>query len=72
VAEWVHAQKDPAEELAQLHHFSFKKRVALALLANARLGIVSARLAVAAQHDTGDPEWIAGWLEFKRAHHENG
>jgi hypothetical protein len=26
VAEWVHAQKDPAEELAQLHYFSFKKR----------------------------------------------
>jgi hypothetical protein len=26
VAEWVHAQKDSAEELAQLHYFSFKKR----------------------------------------------
>jgi hypothetical protein len=26
VAEWVHAQNDPAEELAQLHYFSFKKR----------------------------------------------
>jgi hypothetical protein len=26
VAEWVHAQKDPADELAQLHYFSFKKR----------------------------------------------
>jgi len=26
VADWVHAQKDPAEELAQLHYFSFKKR----------------------------------------------
>jgi hypothetical protein len=26
VAEWVFAQKDPAEELAQLHYFSFKKR----------------------------------------------
>jgi hypothetical protein len=26
VAEWVHAQKDPAEELAELHYFSFKKR----------------------------------------------
>src|SRR4029453_4187811 len=26
VAEWGHAQKDPAEELAQLHYFSFKKR----------------------------------------------
>jgi len=25
VADWVHAQKDPAEELAQLHYFSFKK-----------------------------------------------
>jgi hypothetical protein len=25
VAEWVYAQKDPAEELAQLHYFSFKK-----------------------------------------------
>lgn len=26
MAEWVHAQKEPAEELAQLHYFSFKKR----------------------------------------------
>jgi hypothetical protein len=26
VPEWVYAQTDPAEELAQLHHFSFKKR----------------------------------------------
>jgi hypothetical protein len=26
VADWVHAQKDPAEELAELHYFSFKKR----------------------------------------------
>jgi hypothetical protein len=26
VAEWVYAQRDPAEELAQLHFFSFKKR----------------------------------------------
>ena len=26
MAEWVHAQTDPAEELAQLHYFSFKKR----------------------------------------------
>lgn len=26
MAEWVHAQNDPAEELAQLHYFSFKKR----------------------------------------------
>lgn len=26
MAEWVHAQKDPAEELAELHYFSFKKR----------------------------------------------
>jgi hypothetical protein len=26
VAEWVYAQNDPAEELAQLHYFSFKKR----------------------------------------------
>ena len=25
MADWVHAQKDPAEELAQLHYFSFKK-----------------------------------------------
>lgn len=28
VAEWVYAQNDPAEELAQLHYFSFKKRQA--------------------------------------------
>ena len=28
MADWVHAQKDPAEELAQLHYFSFKKREA--------------------------------------------
>ena len=28
MAEWVYAQKDPAEELAQLHYFSFKKRQA--------------------------------------------
>ena len=26
MAEWVYAQTDPAEELAQLHYFSFKKR----------------------------------------------
>jgi hypothetical protein len=26
VAEWIHAQNDPAEELALLHHFSLKKR----------------------------------------------
>ena len=26
MAEWVYAEKDPAEELAQLHVFSFKKR----------------------------------------------
>jgi len=26
VAEWVHAQTDPAEELAQLHYWSFKNR----------------------------------------------
>ena len=25
MAEWVYAQIDPAEELAQLHYFSFKK-----------------------------------------------
>jgi hypothetical protein len=25
VAEWMYAQKDPAEELAQLHYFSFKQ-----------------------------------------------
>jgi hypothetical protein len=26
VADWVYAQRDPTEELAQLHYFSFKKR----------------------------------------------
>ena len=26
MAEWVYAQRDPAEELAQLHFFSFTKR----------------------------------------------
>ena len=26
MAEWVYAQIDPAEELAQLHYFCFKKR----------------------------------------------
>ena len=26
MAEWVYAEIDPAEELAQLHYFSFKKR----------------------------------------------
>ena len=26
MAEWFYAQVDPAEELAQLHYFSFKKR----------------------------------------------
>ena len=26
MAEWIHAQKEPAEELAQLHYFSCKKR----------------------------------------------
>ena len=26
MAEWVHAQTDPADELALLHYFSFKKR----------------------------------------------
>jgi hypothetical protein len=26
VAEWVHAQRDAAEELAELRYFSFKKR----------------------------------------------
>src|SRR5262245_34872774 len=26
VTEWIYAQNDPAEELAQLHYFSFKKR----------------------------------------------
>ena len=25
MAEWVYVQKDPAEELAQLHYFSIKK-----------------------------------------------
>ena len=28
MAEWEYAQRDPAEELAQLHHFAFKKRLA--------------------------------------------
>jgi hypothetical protein len=26
VAEWIYAERDPAEELAELHSFSFKKR----------------------------------------------
>jgi hypothetical protein len=26
VADWVYAQKNPAEELAQLHYFSFKPK----------------------------------------------
>ena len=26
VTEWMYAQNDPAEELAQLHYFTFKKR----------------------------------------------
>ena len=26
MADWVYAQMDPAEELAELHYFSFKKR----------------------------------------------
>ena len=26
MAEWIYAQSDPAEELAELHFFSFKKR----------------------------------------------
>ncbi len=26
MAEWIYAQNDPSEELAQLHYFSFKKR----------------------------------------------
>ena len=26
MSEWVYAQRDPAEELAQLHYFAFKKR----------------------------------------------
>ena len=28
MADWVYAEKDRAEELAQLHYFSFKKRQA--------------------------------------------
>jgi hypothetical protein len=28
-------------------------------------------LRLLAQHRIGEPEWIAGWLEFKREHHEN-
>jgi hypothetical protein len=28
VTEWIYAQNDPAEELAQLHYFTFKKRQA--------------------------------------------
>ena len=27
-------------------------------------------LGLLAQHRIGDPEWITGWLEFKREHHE--
>ena len=27
-------------------------------------------LRLLAQHGIGDPEWIAGWLEFKQEHHE--
>jgi hypothetical protein len=27
-------------------------------------------LRLLAQHGIGDPEWIAGWLEFKHEHHE--
>lgn len=27
-------------------------------------------LRLLAQHGLGDPEWITGWLEFKREHHE--
>jgi Domain of unknown function (DUF5071) len=27
-------------------------------------------LRLLARHSIGDPEWIAGWLEFKREHHE--
>jgi hypothetical protein len=27
-------------------------------------------LRLLAQHRIGDPEWITGWLEFKREHHE--
>jgi hypothetical protein len=26
VTDWIYAQNDPAEELAQLHYFTFKKR----------------------------------------------
>ena len=26
MSEWTYAQRDPAEELAQLHYFAFKKR----------------------------------------------
>lgn len=26
MSDWTYAQRDPAEELAQLHYFSFKKR----------------------------------------------
>jgi hypothetical protein len=26
VTEWMYAQRDPADELAELHSFSFKKR----------------------------------------------
>ena len=26
VTEWIYAQNDPSEELAQLHYFTFKKR----------------------------------------------
>ena len=28
-------------------------------------------LRLLALHGIGDPEWITGWLEFKREHHEN-
>jgi hypothetical protein len=27
-------------------------------------------LGLLARHGLGDPEWIAGWLEFKRKHHD--
>ena len=27
-------------------------------------------LRLLAQHGIGDPDWISGWLEFKREHHE--
>ena len=27
-------------------------------------------LRLLAQHHIGDPEWIAGWLEFKKEYHE--